>query len=305
MTPVNNILRPRSVRPSRVASGLIAGSLALTLAACGDDSSSGSPVDPVPTDPTSPPTTTPPATTPPATTPGIEHPVGADDVVLRIGYEGGFVPIEQAFLNLPTLLVTGDGRLIVQGPQIEIYPGPLLPNMQVRTVSEAGIQQLLDMAAKHGLLTDREYTNPTNIADAPDTVVVINANGDTYEHRAYALAEGESDELRQALAAFVSEATGPWLYEENPELGPEQSFEADAYLIRSFPDPILEGYEVEPTIVEWPAAAPSLADATECLAVPADQVGDVLADANQLTFFTSDGATYQIAAKPQLPGDGC
>ena len=95
------------------------------------------------------------------------------------------------------------------------------------------------------------------------------------------------------------------VYEENPELGPEQSFEADAYLIRSFPDPILEGYEVEPTIVEWPAAAPSLADATECLAVPADQVGDVLADANQLTFFTSDGATYQIAAKPQLPGDGC
>ena len=310
MTPVNNSLITRSVRPSRVVSGLIAGSLALTLAACGDDSSTGSPVDPVPTDPTSPPITTPPATTPPTapptTSPGIEHPVGADDVVLRIGYEGGFVPIEQAFLNLPMLLVTGDGRLIVQGPQIEIYPGPLLPNMQVRTISEAGIQQLLDMAAEHGLLTDREYTNPTNIADAPDTVVVINANGDTYEHRAYALGfDEENDELRAALAGFVADVTGTWLYEENPELGPEETFEADAYLIRSFPDPILEGYEVEPTIVEWPAGAPSLAGAAECLVVPADQVGDVLADANQLTFFTSDGTTYQIAVKPQLPGDGC
>jgi hypothetical protein len=308
MTPVNNIHRSasRPVRTSRVLTALAVGSLALSLAACGDDSSSGSPVDPVPTDPVAPPTTTPPPpTTSPTPSADIEHPVGADEIVLRIGYEGGFEPIEHAFLNLPTLLVTGDGRLIVQGPQIEIYPGPLLPNMQVRTISEEGIQQLLDMAAERGLLTDREYTNPTNIADAPDTVVVINANGETYEHRAYALAEGESDELRQALAAFVSDATGPWLYEENPELGPEQPFEADAYLIRSFPDPILEGYEVEPTIVEWPADAPALAGATECLAVPAAQVGEVLDAANQLTFFTSGGTTYQIAAKPQLPGDGC
>jgi hypothetical protein len=297
--------RLRAIPTGRLVSGLVAGSLALSLAACGDDSGSGSPVDSVPTDPTAPPATTPPDSAPPTTSSGIEHPVGADDVVLRIGYEGGFVPIEHAFLNLPTLLVTGDGRLIVQGPQIEIYPGPLLPNMQVRTISEEGIQQLLDMAAEHGLLTDREYTNPTNIADAPDTVVVINANGDTYEHRAYALAEGDADELRQALAAFVSEATGPWLYEENPELGPEASFEADTYLVRAFPDPELDGYEIEPTIVEWPADAPPLADATECLAVPAAQVAEVLTAANQLTFFTSGGATYQVAAKPQLPGDGC
>lgn len=34
-----------------------------------------------------------------------------DEVVLRIGYEGGFVPAGTSFLNLPTVLVTGDGRV--------------------------------------------------------------------------------------------------------------------------------------------------------------------------------------------------
>lgn len=304
MTHVNTPLR--SARLGRVLSVVAAGSFALTLAGCGDDSNGAPPLDsvPSPSGPTTPPTT--PPTAPPTTTPGIEHPVGADDIVLRIAYEGGFVPMETAFLNLPTILVTGDGRLIVQGPQIEIYPGPLLPNMQVRTITEAGIQQLLAIAAEHGLLTDRTYGNPTNIADAPDTVVVINANGDTYEHRAYALGlDDESDELRQALADFVTEVTGTWLYEDNAELGPEQPYTSDAFLVRAFPDPILEGYEVEPTIVEWPADLPPLAGAEDCLQVPAAGAAELLAAANQLTFFTSGGVTYQLAAKPLLPGDGC
>src|SRR5215207_1318497 len=182
---VNNTLR--------IASVPITAALALTLAACGDDDAPPAASDS--TNPgTSTPSTTPPHTTPPGTsTPdttapdggGLQHPVGADEVVLRIAYEGGFVPQEAAFLNLPTLLVTGDGRLIVPGPMIEIYPGPLLPNLQQRTISEAGIQQLLGMAAEHGLLTAREYTDPTNIADAPDTVVEISASGETYRHQAY------------------------------------------------------------------------------------------------------------------------
>jgi hypothetical protein len=281
--------------------------LGLSLAACGDDDAPPAASDS--TDPTSPPTT--PDTTPHTTAPdaGVEHPVGADDVVLRIAYEGGFVPQEVAFLNLPTLLVTGDGRLIVQGPMIEIYPGPLLPNLQVRSITEDGIQQLLAMAAEHGLLTARDYTDPTNIADAPDTVVEISANGETYRHQAYALGlsgDGtESDELRQALADFVAEATGEWLYGENPELGPEQPYTGDTYLIRALEVGDYQG-EMEPTIVDWPATASvRLVDATDCATVPAAEVADLLTSANQLTFFAEAGITYQLAAKPQLPGDSC
>ncbi len=296
----------RTVR--RSIAPLLAGSLAFTLAACGDDSTDDGALDtvPAPSGTTNPPTTTPPSTSSPEAPSGIEHPVGADEVVLEISYEGGFVPVEVAFQNLPTVLVTGDGRLIVQGPQIAIYPGPLLPNMQVRTITDEGIQQLLGLAADHGLLTQREYDNPTNIADAPDTVVTIAANGETYEHRAYALSlEQEDDELRRMLADFVDEVTGDWMLSDNPELGPEQPLEADSYLVRSIPVDDLSGYEIEPTVLDWPSDLPVLADATECLAIPAVEVGDLFADANQLTFFTSDDVTYQLAVKPQLPGDAC
>ncbi len=305
-----------STSPLRLASVPLAAALVIGLVACGDDGTppaAGDTTNPGTTTPgTTTPDTTTPDTTPDTTTPAtgaIEHPIGADEIVLRIAYEGGFVPQEVAFLNLPTLLVTGDGRLIVQGPVIEIYPGPLLPNLQVRTISEAGIQQLLEMAAEHGLLTEREYTDPTNIADAPDTVVEISANGQTYRHQAYALGlsgDGtEIDELRQALADFVAEATGDWLYGENPELGPEQAYTSDSYLIRALEVGDYQG-DIEPTVVDWPAGASvRLADAAECAEVPAAEVEALFADATQLTFFAEDGITYQLAAKPQLPGDAC
>ena len=279
-------------------------SAALLLAACGDDSPSGE----APTDTVAPVDTSPPATTPPPTTApsGIAHPSGADDIVVRIAYEGGFVPAEVAFLNLPTLLVTGDGHAVVQGPIIEIYPGPLLPNMQVRAVSEAGIQDLLRLAEDNGLLSDVEYTNPTNIADAPDTVVEISANGGTFVHRAYALGlDAETDPARAALADFVAEATGDWLYADNPELGPEQPYSSDTFLIRASEVGDYTG-DIEPTVVEWPAdASVRLADASECAAVPAAEVAGLFTDANQLTFFAEGGITYQLTVKPLLPGDGC
>ena len=277
---------------------------AVVLAACGDDSPSGdAPSDSSPIDTVAPVDTTAPPTTVPS---GIDHPTGADDVVVRIAYEGGFVPVEVAFLDLPTLLVTGDGQAIVQGPIAEIYPGPLLPNMQARPVTEAGIQDLLALAADHGLLADVEYTNPTNIADAPDTVVEIAANGETYVHRAYALGiADETDPARATLADFVAQATGDWLYGDNPELGPEAPYVTDTFLIRASEVGDYTG-DIEPTVVDWPAeTSVRLADASECAAVPAAEVGDLFADATQLTFFAEDGITYQLTVKPLLPGDGC
>ena len=57
---------------------------------------------------------------------------------------------------------------------------------------------------------------------------------------------------------------------------------------------------------EWPAdVSVRLADATECTVVPAGEVGDLLAAANQLTFFSDDGTTYQLLARPALPGSQC
>lgn len=297
----------------RLGSALLAGSLVLSLAACGDDSDDAGSLDSVPT-PSTPSTPSTPATVP-GTVPdtavpdvsAIDHPVGADDVVVRIGFEGGFVPVDVVFQNLPTLLVTGDGRLIVVGPVAEIYPGPLLPNLQVRTITEEGIQQLLAMAAEHGLLTQREYDNPMDVADAPDTVVTIRANGETYEHRAYALGIGsETDESRTALAEFVAEATGDWMYGDNPELGPEQAYVPESFLIRATPVTDLSVYEIEPTIVPWAEDLSPLTEAADCLEIAADVALPLFSGATQLTFFQEGDTVYQVIPKPVLPGDdGC
>lgn len=282
--------------------------VALALAACGDDAiePAAQPADSVPT----PDTTAPPGATDAPDDALVEHPTGADEVVVEIGYEGGFMPVDAAFTQLPVLLVAGDGSQYVQGPQIEIYPGPLLPNVQVSDIGDDGIRSLLDLAADHGLLTDREYDSPDNIADAPDTVVTIHANGETYVHRAYALGIGggpdgerETGE-RGELQAFVDAATAGTI--DGDPTGGEQRFEPETYLVRATPVDDLSSYELEPTVLDWPTDVPLvLADAAECAAVPAAAVADLFTDATQLTFFVEDGVTYQLSVRPELPGDGC
>jgi hypothetical protein len=290
---------------------LLALGLIAPLAACGDDTgSSSSPTDSVaPPATTAPPTTVPPPTAPPTTVPpptaGYEHPDGADEVVVSITFEGGFVPVETIFTQLPTLLVTGDARQFALGPVPAIYPGPLLPNVQVADIGEDGVQSLLALADEHGLLQEREYEGPTNVADASDTVVTINANGETFVHRAYALGiddglgegMGDTEGARADLLAFV-EATAMGDVETAP-------FDPDLYLVRSFPVDDLTGYDIEPTIVEWPLDDVVLAEADDCVAIDAESIGETFANANQLTFFEQDGVTYRLGDKPQLPGDTC
>jgi hypothetical protein len=288
-------------RRSRIP--LLLAAAALVFAACGDDSTS-TPA----TQPDSGATLPPVDTTPDATEPVIEHPTGADDVVLRIAYEGGFVPVEYLFLDLPTVLVTGDGRVIVNGPVPAIFPGPLLPNMQQRTITEDGLQTLLRLADEHDLFRDVTYAPNEMVADAPDTVVTIAAAGGTFEHRAYALgmAGTGGDELdpdRARLAEFVAAVTDFVTVSGGEALGPEQPYPTETYLIRATPSEPTDDSGVEPTVVDWPAdTGIALATASDCAAVPAAAVGELFVEANQLTWFTDAGTTYQLIVKPQLPG---
>ena len=47
------------------------------------------------------------------------------------------------------------------------------------------------------------------------------------------------------------------------------------------------------------------ANFTNAVACQTHPVGDLFAEANQLTFFEQDGVTYRLGVKPLLPGDAC
>jgi len=57
--------------------------------------------------------------------------------------------------------------------------------------------------------------------------------------------------------------------------------------------------------VPWPSAAPPLASMTACTEVPADVMGDTLAQANGLTRFSQDGTTYTVFVRVLLPDETC
>ena len=212
-----------------------------------------------------------------------------------------------SFSTTPVAVVTGDGRVLTTGPTTMEFPGPLLPNVLQQSITEAGIEELLARADELGLLAEVEYPTNDNIADAPTTVVTITVDGTTYAHAAYALdLEPETDPARRALSDFVAlmtDLSGTL----GDAVGTEEPYVADTYLVQAEEiDPATMTFEVEPTIVDWPADAPiRLADVGECAEVPAAAVESVFADATQLTFFDEADVTYQVAVVPKYAGRAC
>lgn len=273
--------------------------LALLAVACAD---SDGPADTVPT--TAPASTVAPTTLPSVS--GIEHPMGADEVVLRLSWEGGFVPSEMLFMRLPRVLVAGDGSVYFQGAVLAIYPGPLLPPVLVGRITEAEIQELLVAARDANLFRAVTYQQPDNgVADAPNTLLVINANGETYTHDAYALGIGgtETDPDRIVFQKFV-ELLEPLAL----GLPDSSSFAAERFAIRATTAdnaPPTDG--ITPNEVAWPTGAGvSLAAASDCAVVEASAIGSIFNEATQITRFVDGGIKYVLLVRPLLPGDaGC
>ena len=277
---------------------LAAAPLALLAASCGSRTS-------VSTDGTGTSTPTTPTTAAPTTAPGIPHPSGPDDVVISLAYDGGFVAPGTIFTRLPRVLITGDGSVYFEGAQIEIYPQPLLPPVFVAHISEGELQALLLSAESGGLFRTVTYGPPaTGIADAPNTILVLHANGATYTHDAYALgmAGDETNEDRHHLLEYVS------LLEPIANGVPDsQPFAASRFAIRATPADQVPDDGVEPSVATWPdTAGVRLADAAECGVVESSALGTLFNEAKQNTRFVENGVKYVLIVRPMLPGDpGC
>ena len=250
--------------------------------------------------------------------------VDRDEVVIRVDWDGGFVPPSVQLGRLPLVLVTADGRVISQGPQLAIYPGPLMPNLQVRTLAAEGLQDLLDLAQEQGLLEDAHYDLLT-IADATTTILSITIDGRTTRVSAYALAEGleagsstdaEADAGRAALRDYLDALTAI----------PDSAFvdESSPYAftsLRLFASPavVVPGSEFpgEQPPIDWPlrelgAAGDEVGNGQlgfRCQVLTGDDLSaalPLLADANQLSVFRSGDELWTLVPRPLLPGEeGC
>jgi hypothetical protein len=253
---------------------------------------------------------------------GIAHPTGADQLILRMASEGGFVPYEYTLGSTPFWSLLGNGTLIVPGPQIEIYPGPALPSLTATPVSEDGIQAILEAARDAGLMDgDANYGNQC-IADAATTVFTTSADGTTTVVSAYALDVGEpagtcgndkDAEARAKLAAFQAKLTDLRSWLPNGSLGTERPY--DPTEMRVYVLPYQGDAELPQDPIEWPLEPPLDAfgepvqdapAATRCGVVTGDDLATLLAaakEANALTPWTSGGTEYHLLFRPLLPDE--
>ena len=256
----------------------------------------------------------------------IAHPTGSTDLLLRVSDEGGFVALEYSLTVAPAFSLFGDGTVVTQGAQTEIYPGPALPPLIVTHITEDGIQALLRAALEAGLDSDHQYTDmgAVGIADATTTVFTFTADGATHVTKVYALGMLSGDQPQgmsdAEFAARTRLGTLQGSLQDLKSTLPSGSVGDDAPYtptgLRLFVADYRAGDMKEPA-VDWPLATPlssSGGDASEhagyaCIAVTGADLDAVLPlaqSANQLTPWRSDGGRFTVLFRPLLPDEsGC
>lgn len=281
---------------------LAALTVALALGAgCGSDEA------PAPTAP--PPPEPPPVGPPPAT---LELPADPEVFFLEIWQLPGFVPIEYALGRPPRYAVTVGGEFYYEGPTIEIFPGPLLPNIQRGQLSEADLDGVIEAAAATGIsqLGEVNIPQPTTgpvIADAPTYEVVLRDRQGSHLLRIEALgAESHTDprvlavrelmqRLDQASADTSTEAYSGERVQVYVSVGPMLP---DVSVLNERPWPLPD-----------PPPREEDAEGFECRVYEGQVAVDLLetlADANHGTRWDYEGALHQLLARSLLPREeGC
>jgi hypothetical protein len=298
----------------------------LVLAGCG--ASGGSP--PVSEAPSaSPGASAPPSSDDGGSTGDIEHPSGSE-AIIAITWAGGMLPVHMQATQTPVFVLTGDGRVIVQGMQTLEFPGPILPPLQERTLTDEGIQLVLEALEETNLFVGDldNRVMQSMIADANDTIITVNAGGRTSRVSVYAISSLPPDmeappgadptELEEyQVLSLLNErlmTLETWLPEDAWATDQWRPYQPDAlrlYVRDVTGEPIdqdLPGQEIAwPTDADPAAFGEELADfgdGTRCAVVEGDDGATWLAaltEANQNTVWTSGERRYGIQVRPLLP----
>ena len=233
------------------------------------------------------------------------------------------LPPVNVFATQPTVVITGDGLAVTQGPVPAIFPGPLMPNLQARQLSEAGRAEIITAARELGLLDGtRDFTPGPPVMGGVSGRIELTVDG------APVVLTGDPAALIECVttpceppigspAAFAEfwrrlEDLESWIPNE---LGTEAPYEAPAYAILVGPAPTPDP-NLPQDPMDWPLEQPlalfggPVADGSyRCgMASGEDAVTlrPALEAANQLTQWIQDpetSAAFGLAVRPMVPGE--
>lgn len=248
---------------------------------------------------------------------------GPGQLVLEVEHVRGFLPPEALAARLPLVAVYGDGRVVAPGAQIEIYPPPALPPLQVWRLDAEAVQTVVDRAVTAGVTGSGDLGTPP-VADAPATRFTLVTDEGTAVREVEALFQLPADsgltpeqraargELLGLLDVLTSPeplgATGPEPYEAEAVAAVVAPWTppADPAFVQPeapWPGPALPG---EPLLDEPLPGEPGLS----CVVARGAEAGAVLAAAASATTLTpwlaGDGSRWSLTLRPLLPHEtGC
>jgi hypothetical protein len=294
----------RSLSFLALATAAVVVLLALALSACGTSAGQGGGGS----------TTT----TAPGGSPG--HPTGKNEVVFQVVEGGGFVSVDYNLTRIPEFSLYGDGRVVVSGPVIMIYPGPAMPNLQTAIIPEEAMQAILSAAREAGLFDSTfDYGQP-GISDMPTTTFVINAGGAKHRSDVYALgmesgAEGLSLEQQQARAA-LSDLRGKLMdltaFVSGEIAWTQYEYSSLAVVCRAVdPNASTDPTDIQPGRLDWPLADLSTSGQEVAAGFRRTVVSGkdlaalkpLLNKATAITLWKSGDREYHLFFRPLLPDE--
>jgi hypothetical protein len=257
----------------------------------------------------------------------IAHP-GGDQLVLRISYSGGLAGPGIDQLTHPGFTLVGDGRLIVPGAVDAIFPGPLLPAMNQRRLTEAGIQAILAEVAATGLFgASIEYRGAQAcVMDASDVSFELHADDRDVTVKVVGL--GALDPAVNCPGVTASEyaAHAKLVQLTNRLMAPDAWLPATAWadqwhayqpeamrlVVRNADGDPPDGSGIPNPLVAWPSSSDPAAFGEDdgfghtCGVVSGDDAAEwyeLLAQSNLLTRFTRGEHRYQVSVRFLLPDE--
>jgi hypothetical protein len=241
---------------------------------------------------------------------GIVVPSDPDAPVLQLRSEGGLAPIEASLSSGPTYTLLADGRLIHQGPVIEIYPGPLLPNTQVTQATEEQMGEILDLIEAVGLpdmVAERDDSAAHTIADGTTEILTYWDAEGAHTYSVYALwmhpDPGPTTAAAIDLVEAVSEASYSGISEEY--IGDRVRVTLGVSTV--VPEPGFEDIRPWPLPGEDPATWEQLENGFSCT-VLGPEAFEPFRDATQLTQWLHpdpmmDAPLFMLSVRALHPGE--